>query len=343
MNFDISGAAIYLRIPTGIPVLGDFVITETMVVSWLVMILITGFCIWLTRDLRVENISKRQAVAEMLVEQATNLVRNNTGGKKFDYLIPFVAALFTTSAVSNLISLTGLRSPTADLSVEAAWAVVVFVMITANKIKASGLLGYMKGFTTPIPVMTPFNILSEIATPISMACRHFGNILSGVVINGLLYAALAVASSALLGWLPGGLGIVTIVSCAIFAALTGSGPATVAAIGRIMIPSLVKNGYPIKPAAGMAAAGGALGPIIPPSIPMIIYGVTMSVSIPKMFVAGIVPGVTLMLLLIGVNAVIAVRNPEILKYKGEKFSFREFLKNTWSALGALLLPIIILG
>ena len=174
MNFDISGAAIYLRIPTGIPVLGDFVITETMVVSWLVMILITGFCIWLTRDLRVENISKRQAVAEMLVEQATNLVRNNTGGTKFDYLIPFVAALFTTSAVSNLISLTGLRSP--------------------------------KGFTTPIPVMTPFNILSEIATPISMACRHFGNILSGVVINGLLYAALAVASSALLGWLPGALG-----------------------------------------------------------------------------------------------------------------------------------------
>ena len=75
MNFAISGAAIYLRIPTGIPVLGDFVITETMVVSWLVMILITGFCIWLTRDLRVENISKRQAVAEMLVEQATNLVR----------------------------------------------------------------------------------------------------------------------------------------------------------------------------------------------------------------------------------------------------------------------------
>ena len=144
MNFDISGAAIYVRIPTGIPILGDFMITETMVISWLVMILITGFCIWLTRDLKVENISRRQAVAEMLVEQATNLVRNNTGGKKFDYLIPFVAALFTTSAVSNLISLTGLRSPTADLSTEAAWAVVVFIMITANKIKASGLLGYMK-------------------------------------------------------------------------------------------------------------------------------------------------------------------------------------------------------
>lgn len=206
MNFDISGAAIYFRIPTGIPVLGDILITETLVVSWIVMALITGACIWLTRDLRVENISKRQAFAEMLVEMANNLVRNNTGGTRFDKLIPFVAALFATSVVSNLISLIGLRSPTADLSTEAAWAVVVFTMITANKIKAGGLSGYLKGFTQPIPVMTPFNILSELATPVSMACRHFGNILSGVVINGLIYAALAIASTALLGWLPGALG-----------------------------------------------------------------------------------------------------------------------------------------
>ena len=206
MEFDVSGAAVYFTIPTGIPILGDIQITDTILVSWLVMALITGLCIWLTRDLKVENISKRQAVAEMLVEQAQKFVRNNTGGTKFDNLIPFVAALFTTSVVSNLISLTGLRSPTADLSTEAAWAVVVFIMITSNKIKAGGILGYLKGFTTPIPVMTPFNVLSELATPVSMACRHFGNILSGVVINGLIYAALAVATSALLGWLPGALG-----------------------------------------------------------------------------------------------------------------------------------------
>lgn len=206
MNFDVTGAAVYFTIPTGIPILGDIQITETLVVSWIVMALITGLCIWLTRDLKVENISKRQALAEFLVEQANNFVRNNTGSRKFDKLIPFVAALFTTSVVSNLISLTGLRSPTADLSTEAAWAIVVFIMITGNKIKAGGFLGYLKGFTTPIAVMTPFNILSELATPVSMACRHFGNILSGVVINGLIYAALALASSALLGWLPGALG-----------------------------------------------------------------------------------------------------------------------------------------
>ena len=207
MEFDISGARIFLRIPTGIPILGDFLLTETIVVSWVVMAIITGLCIFLTRDLKVEKISKRQAVAELLVDSANNLVRSNTGGTKYDKLIPFVAALFATSIVSNLISLTGIfRSPTADLSTEAAWAVVVFVMITAEKIKTGGILGYMKGFTEPIAVMTPFNILSELATPVSMACRHFGNILSGVVINGLIYAALAVASSALFGLIPGAVG-----------------------------------------------------------------------------------------------------------------------------------------
>ena len=206
MNFDISGAKIFFRSPPPVPLLGDIVVSETVVISWLVMLIITGLCIFLTRGLKVEHIGKRQALAELIVESAENLVRNNTGGTKFDYLIPFVGALFATSVVSNLISLVGFRSPTADLSVEAAWALTVFTMITANKIKAGGLLGYLKGFTTPIPVMTPFNILSEIATPISMACRHFGNVLSGVVINGLIYAALGVASAALFGLIPGAVG-----------------------------------------------------------------------------------------------------------------------------------------
>ena len=205
MNLDISGAKVDFTIPLDIPILGDLQITETIVNSWIVMLIITGVCIWLTRDLKVENISKRQAVAEMLVEMANKFVVGNMG-ERFRHLIPFVAALFATSVVSNLLSLTGLRSPTADLSTEAAWAVVVFIMITSQKIKTNGVGGYFKGFTQPIAVLTPFNILSELATPISMACRHFGNILSGVVINGLLYAALAVASSALFGMLPGVLG-----------------------------------------------------------------------------------------------------------------------------------------
>lgn len=205
MKLDISGARVLFELPIDLPVLGKLQISETMIVSWIVMLLITGLCIWLTHDLKVENISKRQALAEFLVETANKFVIGNMG-EKFRYFIPFVAALFVTSIVSNLISLIGLRSPTADLSTEAAWAVVVFIMITAQKIKVGGVGGYLKGFTTPIAVLTPFNVLSELATPISMACRHFGNILSGVVINGLLYGALAVASSALLGLIPGVVG-----------------------------------------------------------------------------------------------------------------------------------------
>ena len=202
MELDINGAKILFTLPIDLPVLGPLRISETMVVSWIVMLLITGVCIWLTHDLKEENISKRQAVAELLVEMANKFVVGNMG-EKFRYMIPFVAALFATSVVSNLISLIGLRSPTSDLSTEAAWAVVVFIMITAQKIRTSGFGGYLNGFTQPIPVMTPFNVLSELATPVSMACRHFGNILSGVVINALIYGALAVASSALLGLIPG--------------------------------------------------------------------------------------------------------------------------------------------
>ena len=205
MEISVNGARIFYEFPFDIPILGRLQINETLVVSWIVMILITGLCIWLTHDLKVENISKRQAFAEMLVEAADNFVVGNMG-PKFKYMVPFVAALFSTSLVSNLISLTGLRSPTADLSTEAAWAIVVFTMITAQKIKVNGVGGYLKGFTTPIAVMTPFNVLSELATPISLACRHFGNILSGIVINGLIYAALAVASKALLGLIPGAVG-----------------------------------------------------------------------------------------------------------------------------------------
>ena len=206
MEISIVGPKVYWTLPWDIPVLGKIQISETIVVSWIVMAVITALCIFLTHNLKVENISKRQAFAEMLVEAADKFVIGNMG-EKFAYFVPFVAALFATSIVSNLISLTGLRSPTADVNTEAAWAIVVFVIITAQKIKASGFGGYLKGFTQPIPVLTPFNILSELATPISMACRHFGNILSGVVINGLIYAALALASSKLLGLIPGAVGM----------------------------------------------------------------------------------------------------------------------------------------
>lgn len=205
MDVNITGAKVLYTIKTNIPILGDIQITETIVVGWLVLLLITAACVWLTRDLKVEDVSKRQAIAEMLYEMAHNFV-DDTMGKKFKHYVPFIAALFLSSIVSNLIGLTGLRSPTSDLSTEAAWAVVVFVLITKNKIKAGGVGGYFRGFLDPIPLLAPFNVISEFATPISMACRHFGNMLSGLVINALIYAALAALSAFVFGLLPGFLG-----------------------------------------------------------------------------------------------------------------------------------------
>lgn len=201
MEVSITGARIYFTIP----IFGGIPITETIVNSWLVMLIIIGLCLFLTSNLTVRAVTKRQVIAEMLVTTAKSFVNNNMG-PKFAHYAPFIAALFASSLFSNLLSLVGLFPPTSDLSTTLAWAVLVFVLITFTKIRTGGLGGYLKGFTQPIFVLTPFNILSELATPISMAFRHFGNIVSGGVISALVYAALASLSSLVFGLLPGALG-----------------------------------------------------------------------------------------------------------------------------------------
>ena len=201
MKVDITGAPIYFEIP----ILGGIPITATLVVTWGVMLVLTGLCIWMTHDMKVRDISKKQAAAEKIYEMVYGLVRNNMGERWMQYL-PLVTALFGLSVLSSLSSLLGLWAPTADVNTELAWAIVVFVLITYHKIKGSGLKGYLKSYLDPIFVMAPFNVLGEIFTPISMAFRHFGNIVSGYVISALIYAALIAANHALFGLLPGALG-----------------------------------------------------------------------------------------------------------------------------------------
>lgn len=192
MDLSINGAKIVATIEN-VPVFGTVQITQTVIVSWLLLVVISGLCIWLGSGLRLTNISRKQAIAEMGAMALLKFVRGNMG-TGFDHYIPLIGTIFITSVISNLISLLGIWSPTADLMTELAWALVVFVLITYHKIKSSGIGGYMKGFLEPIFVMLPINIMSELFTPISMACRHFGNILSGTVISALIYGALTVAS-----------------------------------------------------------------------------------------------------------------------------------------------------
>ena len=210
MEVSINGARI-LHTFENVPLLGSVQITQTLAVSWLIMVIITGLCIWLGSGLKVTNISRKQAVAEMGYNAIVNFVRGNMG-PEFDRYIPLVCTIFVTSVISNLISLLGIWSPTADLMTELAWALVGFVLITYHKIKASGIVGYLRGFLDPIFILLPINVMSECFTPISMACRHFGNILSGTVISALIYAALTAASNALFGALGSSLVIAVIVT-----------------------------------------------------------------------------------------------------------------------------------
>jgi len=220
MDVSINGAKIIATFEN-IPLFGTVQITQTLVVSWLVMLIISALCVWLGSGLKVTGISRKQAVAEIAANSLLNFVRGNMG-TEFDRYIPLIGTIFVTSVISNLISLLGLWSPTADLMTELAWALVVFILITYHKIKAAGIGSYLKGFLDPIFVMAPINVLSELFTPISMACRHFGNILSGTVISALIYASLTIASSALFSAL-GSNWIVAVVVAAAGAALTGMG------------------------------------------------------------------------------------------------------------------------
>ena len=220
MEISISGAKV-LATFKNVPLFGTVQITQTLAVAYLVMAIITGLCIWLGSGLKVTGISRKQAVAEMAYTALINFVHNNMG-LDFDHYIPLIGTIFITSVISNLIGLLGIWSPTADLMTELAWALVVFVLITYHKIKASGIGGYLKGFLDPVFVLAPINVMAECFTPISMACRHFGNILSGTVISTLIYAAMTVATNALFGALGSSL-IVAVVVTIVGAALIFAG------------------------------------------------------------------------------------------------------------------------
>ena len=196
MDISIHGAKILYTVEN-VPIFGTVNISQTVVVSYLVMAIITGFCIWLGSGLKTTGISRKQAVAELAVTSLVKFVRGNMG-PGFDRYIPLIGTIFITSLISNVISVLGIWSPTADLMTELGWALVVFVLITYHKLKSTGIGGYLKSFLDPIFVMAPVNLLSELFTPISMACRHFGNILSGTVISALLYGALTALSHGVL-------------------------------------------------------------------------------------------------------------------------------------------------
>ena len=194
----IRGAGIYFTIPMPVQ---DFPVTESQVNSLAVLITIFFFCRFITHGISERITLKRQHFAELIIEKIDGLVNENMG-EYFAGYAPFVIAILALSAFSSLISLVGLYPPTSDINVVGGWAVLVFFLITYYKFKC-GPLYYVKGLAEPVAVLFPINLIGEVATPVSMAFRHYGNVLSGYIISSLIATALAGLSAMILGALPG--------------------------------------------------------------------------------------------------------------------------------------------
>ena len=167
-----------------------FSISESVVTGWLVILIVLVVCLLLTKDLKKVPETKRQCAAEYIVKTVNNMVEVNMDKESIAYA-PYIAAVFAYIIVGTLISMIGFRSITADISVTGGLAVMTFVLITYTKIKFNGVGGYFKQFINPL------NIISEVATPVAMALRLFGNVAGGMIITLILYLALGSASGAL--------------------------------------------------------------------------------------------------------------------------------------------------
>ena len=203
----------------------------------------------------------------------------------------------------------------------------------------AGIIALVFGDMPTPPLLIAQRMFTSLDSFPFMAIPFF-MLAGGFMEQGGMSRRLVNFAQAIVGSLKGGLGIITIVSCAFFAALSGSNPATVAAIGSIMIPAMIQAGYPMSFAAALAAAGGTLGVVIPPSIPMVTYGVVTNTSIGDLFIGGLIPGILLATSLIGV---VIWKAHTLNLPRGEKSSIQKLWQTGREAILALLMPVIILG
>ena len=190
MELNVNGAFIYFTIP----IFGGIPITQTTVSSFIVAVSVI-----IASLLIHKNLKKRpggfQVLVEKGVEMLYRMVGETMGSNRLNWA-PFIGTIFLSSILGSFIGLTGfLRSSTADISCVMVWALMVSAICWYNGIRYNGFKGWLKGFTEPIAVMTPMNIISEIAQPVSMAFRHFGNVAGGGVITSILYLALSLLSA----------------------------------------------------------------------------------------------------------------------------------------------------
>lgn len=214
---------------------------------------------------------------------------------------------------------------------------LVIGMPVAFTLSVAGILGIIQfvdvSFLSQVPVIAYKTLDSYVLTSVPLYI-----LMSQIMLTGRVESGLFELGSKWMGHLPGGLGIATIFACAIFAAISGSSVATAVTIGAMAIPEMLKRGYDRKLVVGSVAAGGTLGILIPPSIPMILYGTITDESVGKLFMSGVVPGALLTVLFICYIVFASWDKP-----REPRSSHAEKMKSLRENIWGLFLPVIIIG
>ncbi|MCL2639104.1 MAG: F0F1 ATP synthase subunit A [Oscillospiraceae bacterium] len=192
--FGVEGAQIIVPIEAfGISSAADsFVslnITASLTTQWVVMLILGTIFFLLGRNLKVKPETKTQAAAEAFVGFFTGMVNDAMGSKYIKY-VPYIAVIFCFSMFNSLAGLLGMRAPTADISVVGTWGLITAFLVLRNKFKTGGFWGPFKSLLEPVIPMAPINLIGEITNPLTQSFRHFGNILAGTIIMGIIYWAL---------------------------------------------------------------------------------------------------------------------------------------------------------
>lgn len=168
-----------------IPIFGGIDVAESTVISWVIMAIIMILTLVLTRNMKVENPGKLQVGVEYVVESLQNIVRGIVGHEGERY-VPYLATVLVFLGISNVFAVTGMKPPTKDLNVSAAVALMSIVLVQIASIRQNRIKGWLKGFTKPIAVVTPINIMELVIRPLSLCMRLFGNVLGAFVVMKLL-------------------------------------------------------------------------------------------------------------------------------------------------------------
>ena len=168
-----------------IPIFGGIDVAESTVISWVIMAIIMILTLVLTRNMKVENPGKLQVGVEYVVESLQNIVRGIVGHEGERY-VPYLATVLVFLGISNVFAVTGMKPPTKDLNVSAAVALMSIVLVQIASIRQNRVKGWLKGFTKPIAVVTPINIMELAFRPLSLCMRLFGNVLGAFVVMKLL-------------------------------------------------------------------------------------------------------------------------------------------------------------